>query len=304
MVTAEGYLDHIQKLLRDNDIPKLPEEYTENSLLVQIHEDLTAIRETIAAFSSGDFSSDINIQGVIPGCLKTLQSHLRQLTWQVQMRKSLAIINDKLHKEVEHMEQLKESEAHLEFLANHDPLTGILNRRAFIEIVSGELANAAEIYAPCCLAMMDIDHFTNFNETYGHSAGDEALCHTVKTIESKLRKHDFLGRYGEGKFILFFYGIDEKIGVNVLERLREILSSSPVPLESGSAKIYASFGFVVTKTNEKEKVEEKGNILKLIEEADAALFTAKQAGRNRVVGFVEGMRVREGGDGIEVEVGE
>jgi diguanylate cyclase (GGDEF)-like protein len=151
--------------------------------------------------------------------------------------------------------------------------------------------------------MMDIDHFKNFNETYGHSAGDEALCHTVKTIESKLRKHDFMGRYGEGKFILFFYGVDEKIVGKVLERLRENLSASPVPLESGSVKIQASFGFVAARNNEKEQGEEKGYIIKLIEEADAALFAAKQAGRNRVVGFVEGMRVHEG-DGIVGEVGE
>jgi diguanylate cyclase (GGDEF)-like protein len=272
MVTAEGYLEHIQKLLRDNDIPKLPEEYAENPLLVQIHEDLKVMRETLAAFSS-------------------LQ----------KKKESLAIINDKLRKEVEHMEHLKESEAHLEFLASHDPLTGILNRRSFIEIVSNELANAAELYIPCCIAMMDIDHFTKFNETYGHSAGDEALRHKVKTVESKLRKHDFMGRYGEGKFILFFFGVDEKIGENVLERLRENLSASPVPLENGSAAIHASFGFVAARTDEKEKVEEKGYILKLIEDADAALFAAKQAGRDRVVGFGQGMGLK-GGDGL-VEVG-
>jgi diguanylate cyclase (GGDEF)-like protein len=298
MVTAEGYLDHIQKLLRDNDIPKLPEEYAENPLLVQIHEDLTAIRETITAFSAGDFSPDITIQGIIPDYLKTLQTHIHQLA----KKESLKIINDELRKEVEHIEHLKESEAHLEFLASHDPLTGLINRRSFIEIASSELANAAELYVPCCLAMMDIDHFTKFNETHGQEAGDEALRHTVKTIESKLRKHDFLGRYGEGKFILFFYGVDEKIGLKVLERLRENLSETPVPLENGSAAIHASFGFVAARTDEKEKVEEKGYILKLIEDADAALFAAKQAGRDRVAVFGQGMEVREG-DGL-VEVGE
>ena len=269
MVTAEGFLDHIQKLLRDNDIPKLPEEYAGNPLYVQIHEDLKVMRETLAAFSS-------------------LQ----------KKKESLAIINDKLRKEVEHIEHLKENEAQLEFLASHDPLTGILNRRSFIENVSSELTNAAEFSVPCCLAMMDIDHFTKFNETHGKDAGDEALRHTVKTIESKLRKHDFMGRYGEGKFILFFYGVDEKIGANVLERLREKLSETPVPLESGPAAIYASFGFVATRTNEKERVEEKGFILKLIEDADAALLAAKQGGRDRVAGFGLGMELRGG----EIEV--
>ena len=266
MVTAEGFLDHIQKLLRDNDIPKLPEEYAENILFVEIHEDLKVMRETLAAFS-------------------LLQ----------KKKESLAIMNDKLRKEVERIEHLKESEAHLEFLASHDPLTGIINRRSFIEIVSSELTNAAELHVPCCLAMMDIDHFTKFNETHGKEAGDEALRHTVKTIESKLRKHDFMGRYGEGKFILFFYGVDEKIGMKVLERLRENLSETSVPLEKGPAVVHASFGFVATKTD--EKVEEKGYLDKLIEKADAALFAAKQAGRDRVAVFGLGMELR-GGEGL------
>ena len=128
MINTEGYLEHIQKLLRDNNVPKLPEEYAEDPLFVQIHDELKTIREILFAFSSGDFSPTINIRGVIPGCLKTLQSHLCHLVWQVQMvekGETLAVINDKLRKEVEEMESLKESEAHFKFLASHDPLKGV-----------------------------------------------------------------------------------------------------------------------------------------------------------------------------------
>jgi len=319
MSNTEEYLKHIQKLLRDSKVPVLPEEYAEDPLMVQIHEELIAIREILRAFSSGDFSPSITVRGIIPGCLKNLQANLRHLIWQVQMvekgdfsqqvhfmgefsdafnsmvrifslslskqqehGETLAVINDKLRKEVEHMETLKESNAHLKFLASHDPLTGVLNRRAFIEMVEVELANAAYFCVPCCLAMMDIDHFKSFNDTYGHLAGDEALRHTVRTIEAMLRKKDVMGRYGGEEFILFFYDTDEETGLRVLERLRAYLSESPVSLVNGPVEIHASFGLAVI---DREKSAEKEYVQKLIHEADTALYAAKLTGRNKVVLF-------------------
>jgi len=326
MNNNEGYLEHIQKLLRNNNVPELPEEYADNPLMIQIHDELKSIREILRAFSSGDFSPSVTIRGIIPGCLKSLQSNLRHLIWQVQMiekgdfsqevqfmgefsgafnsmvrrfslslsklqekGETLAVINDKLRKEVEDMENLKESEAHFKFLASHDPLTGILNRRAFIEMAGVELANAAYLNVPCCLAMMDIDHFKNFNDTYGHLAGDEALRHTVKTIEAKLRKNDFMGRYGGEEFILFFYNTDEETGLTVLERLRKSLADSPVPLMEDPVAIHASFGLAVT---EVKRSTEKGYVQKVIHDADTALYAAKLAGRNRVVLFSPEMESR------------
>jgi len=319
MTNLEECLAHILKLLRDNKVPELPEEYSENPLMVQIHDDLKTIRKILREFSSGDFSADINTRGIIPGCLKSLQANLRHLIWQVQMiekgdftqkvhfmgefseafngmvrifslslsklqekGETLAAINDKLRKEVEHIEVLKESEAHFKFLASYDTLTGALNRRSFIEKVEIELANAAYLSIPCCLAMMDIDHFKNFNDTYGHLAGDEALRHTVNTIEPMLRKNDFMGRYGGEEFVIFFYNTDEKTGLKALERLRANLSKSPVPLEKGPVKITASFGLAVA---EKEKTSEKNYVQKLIHSADTALYSAKVSGRNMVVLF-------------------
>jgi diguanylate cyclase (GGDEF)-like protein len=327
MINTEKFPEHIQKLLRDSSIPELPEEYAEDPLIVQIHEDLKAIREILHSFSSGDFSPAITVRGIIPGCLKTLQANLRHLIWQVQMvekgdfsqevhfmgefsnafnsmvrifslslsklqekGETLTVINDKLRKEVAHVETLKESEAHYKFLASHDPLTGILNRRAFIEMAEVELANAAYFCLPCCLAMMDIDHFKKFNDTYGHLAGDEALRHTVKIIETKLRKNDFMGRYGGEEFILFFYDADEKTGLRVLERLRNYLSESPVSLEKDHVAITASFGFAAV---DREKSLEKGYIQKLIHDADTALYAAKLSGRNRVVLFSPEMKETE-----------
>ncbi|GBU26511.1 hypothetical protein R84B8_00021 [Treponema sp. R8-4-B8] len=244
MKKTEEYLEHILKLLRDNNVPDLPDEYAEDPLIVQIHEELKKI---------------IHKKG-----------------------ETLAVINDKLRKEVEHVEILKESNAHFKFLASHDPLTGILNRRAFIEMAEIELATAAYLHVPCCLAMMDIDHFKSFNDTYGHLAGDEALRHAVKIVEAKLRKKDFMGRYGGEEFIFFFYDTDKETGLVVLERLRAYLSESPVSLVKGPVEIHASFGITEIEAG---KSLENGYIQKLIHDADMALYAAKLAGRNRVVLF-------------------
>ncbi|GHV84619.1 hypothetical protein AGMMS50230_02270 [Spirochaetia bacterium] len=315
------YLEHIRKLLRDNKIPELGEDLEEIPLLCQIHEELKTIRQVMLSFSAGDFSPAITVRGIIPGCLKALQAHLRHLIWQVQMvekgdftqevrfmgefseafnrmvsqlnttltalrqkEEALVITNNMLRNEVAHhssaMEALQESEARLQFLASHDSLTGVLNRRSFIELAKSELQNAAIRSIPCCLSMMDIDHFKRFNDTYGHLAGDETLRHVVHTVSQGLRKGDFLGRYGGEEFVFFFYNADKTTGAGVVERLRKNLAETPVALENGPVSVYASFGIA------ESFMEDPGNddyVQKLINDADTALYAAKRAGRNRVM---------------------
>ena len=300
MDRTQEYLEHIYKLLRDIKVPELSEEFAEDPLLAQIHGELKAIREIMIAFSSGDFSPTITARGVIPGCLKALQANLRHLIWQVKLvekgdfsqeikfmgefshafNNMLRKLRIRLSELQEHEKNLKESEARFKFLANHDPLTGVYNRRSFIELAGVELSNAASLSVPCCLAMMDIDHFKLFNDTYGHLAGDEALRHAVKTIEVTLRKNDFMGRYGGEEFILFFYDTDEETGFRVVERLRKNLPEKPVFLKNGPVSIYASFGVVASSM---EDPKDKDYVQTLISDADTALYAAKKAGRNRVI---------------------
>jgi len=300
MDRSKEYLEHINKLLRDNTVPELREEFKDEPLLVQIHEDLKTTREIMKAFSAGDFSHTITTRGIISGCLKAIQANLNHLIWRLQMVEkgnfsqeirymgefSLAFnsmvrtLRSSMTEMKEQEKNLKESEARFKFLASHDPLTSVYNRRSFIELAGVALNKASNLSAPCCLAMMDIDHFKNFNDTYGHLAGDEALRHTVKTIEATLRKNDFMGRYGGEEFIIFFYDTDEGTGMKVLERLRKNLPEKPVFLKDGPVSIYASFGLVgnsMADPNSKDYVKE------LINAADTALYTAKKAGRNKVV---------------------
>jgi len=238
----------------------------------------------------GDFTQEVRFMGEFSNAFNSMVRILGLSLSKLQEKgETLAAINDKLRKELEDMDSIKESEAHFKFLASHDTLTGILNRQAFIEKAHIELANAAYLCVPCCLAMMDIDHFKNFNDTYGHLAGDEALRHAVRLIESSLRKNDFMGRYGGEEFILFFYDTDEETGLRVLERLRTCLIESPVSLLEGTVTITASFGLAVV---DREKSADKEFIQKVIHDADTALYAAKLSGRNRVMLFREEMESR------------
>ena len=300
MDRTQECLKHIQKLLQDKKIPKLEKELADNPLLAEIHDELETIRKLLKAFSCGNFSSDITVRGKIPGCLKSLQANLRHLTWQVQMiekgdfsqevhfmgefstafNNMVRKLQSSLTELQEQKKNLKQSEARFKFLANHDSLTGVLNRRSFLELAEVELNNAADESVLCCMVMMDIDHFKIFNDTYGHLAGDEALRHAVKTIKSGLRKHDFMGRYGGEEFIIFFYGADEQVGFKIVERLRKKLAETPVTLENGDITIYSSFGVAGSVLEEHKN---SGYVQKLINNADMALYVAKKTGRNKVI---------------------
>jgi diguanylate cyclase (GGDEF)-like protein len=301
-------LEHIRGLLRNNSIPKLEGELAEQPLLSEIHTDLKTIREIMLSFSAGDFSPTIRIRGIVPGCLKALQAHLRHMIWQVQMvekgdftqrvqfmgefSSAFNSMVEKLQSEVDRnfsvMEALQESEARFKYLANHDPLTGALNRSSFMDLAAMELKRCGS-KEPSCFAMLDIDHFKIFNDTYGHLAGDETLRHVVKVVTAGLRKHDFLGRYGGEEFTFFFPEADEKTGMAIAERLRSNLEASPVMLESGPVMVTASLG--VTLSDQAETTEYSDQVQRLINYADMAMYSAKRSGRNKVMAYIPGMDI-------------
>jgi diguanylate cyclase (GGDEF)-like protein len=317
-------LEHIKKLLKDNTIPPLEGELAEVSILQDIHQDLKVIREVVYSFSMGDLSPIIKIRGIIPGCLKTLQAHLRHMIWQVQMveqgdfaqqiqflgefstafnnmvhqfdttlkmlkekEEALTALAESLRDEVDRrdstVEALRESESQFKYLASHVPLTGALNRRSFMDRAIIELATAMHHNISCGIAMMDIDLFKQFNDTYGHPAGDEVLRHIVSIISSMLRKNDFLGRYGGEEFVFYFSQVDQKTTIAIAERVREAIANTPVILKSGPVFISASFGIAMFKNS--EDPDEILDLETCIYNADIALYQAKKGGRNKVVCF-------------------
>jgi diguanylate cyclase (GGDEF)-like protein len=276
-------LNHIRKLLRDVSVPPLEGGLAENPLLNEIHQELETIRELLKSFSKGDISPEITIPGIIPGFLKTLQFHLNDLK---EKEKTLRELANGLRREVNVrnsvVEALQESESRFKYLAGHDPLTGALHRRSFMERAGVELETSLALKVPCGVVMMDLDHFKNFNDTWGHQAGDVALCHVVSVITSLLRKNDFLGRYGGEEFVFLFSNADEATGILIAERVREALENNPVNLENGAVVITASFGLAMA---DFEKNQDEKYIDALINNADSALYQAKREGRNRVICF-------------------
>ncbi len=164
----------------------------------------------------------------------------------------------------------------MEGLAMTDPLTGLRNARFFDPYLEQELEAARRDEQPLSVVMIDIDHFKTFNDTHGHPAGDEALRTFARVVGGAIRSSDVAARYGGEEFIvaLRHAGIQE---ANALaERIRIAVEQAIVELGPGRyARITASFGVASTEMN----VHDQKSLVSL---ADAALYRAKEAGRNRV----------------------
>ncbi len=162
----------------------------------------------------------------------------------------------------------------LQKLATTDELTGILNRREFLSASIKELNRARRYSRPCSLIMLDIDHFKNINDMYGHSEGDRALKHVVNIVRDNIREIDIFGRYGGEEFTLLLPEVDSDAGFHTAERLRSFIESNPIPMNSGSISITASFGVAVFNGEDIDLDE-------LIRRSDEAMYEAKSSGRNR-----------------------
>jgi two-component system cell cycle response regulator len=124
--------------------------------------------------------------------------------------------------------------------------------------------------------MIDIDHFKNLNDTYGHMAGDAVLRDFTRRITASLRPYDAVGRYGGEEFLVLLPGCDLDAGIRHAERLRILLSEEPFDTSEGRHSTTCSLGVASTSASGPHSTEP------LIRAADAALYRAKRNGRNRV----------------------
>jgi len=169
----------------------------------------------------------------------------------------------------------KAMEARLMELATADPLTGVANRRHFLEKAEAEVQRAARYGHPLSLALMDLDHFKKVNDTHGHHVGDEALQHFCRVLGSMLRDVDLVGRIGGEEFAVLLPETDLAQASRAAERMRAALEASPVPAESGPLPLTLSAGVATYGPG-------AGTIDALLQKADAAMYQAKSAGRNQV----------------------
>ena len=176
----------------------------------------------------------------------------------------------------------REKDAALEqatWLAQHDPLTGCLNRRTWFEAF-GQAITELNDGSSCGLAMLDIDLFKRVNDTYGHTSGDAAIQHVVQKISDQIGDEASLGRFGGEEFVVFLVLTEKAIaegkpGIEALmEQVRGTLEGSPLEAEEGLIHLTISIG-----ATEYRSGETPGDAL---QRADDALYAAKAGGRNQV----------------------
>lgn len=164
--------------------------------------------------------------------------------------------------------------AKAEHAANRDFLTGAWSRRAFFELAERELVRAKRNRCPLALLLLDVDHFKRINDTVGHAAGDKVLIDVVAHAEEAIRDVDYLARIGGEEFAVLLPETGRLAAVHVAERLRKALERSAS----------TDFGVSYTVSIGMATWRDEESFHELMSRADAALYVAKEAGRNRVVG--------------------
>lgn len=172
-------------------------------------------------------------------------------------------------------------EDRLRQLATTDSLTGIYNRSRFMDL-SAELLYAAAAVRPVSFVLMDIDHFKNINDRFGHSTGDEALRHVVGICKRHLRPADLFGRYGGEEFVFCLPDTPPEEAARLCNRIREDIAASPLTAQGGEIRITASFGAAASNGIPGADDALETMLETLLTAADQALYASKHAGRNCV----------------------
>ncbi len=170
--------------------------------------------------------------------------------------------------------ELMQAQESLRFHAEHDALTGVLNRRAIRDLLRKELARCRREKNTLGIILADVDHFKKINDRYGHGAGDAVLVTAVQRICSTLRSYDVVGRYGGEEFLIIAPGCDLELARKIAERICAAVGEQPVDLGDENATITLSLGVTLGTAESDPEF--------LVTLADTAMYQAKRNGRNRV----------------------
>ncbi|WP_394224120.1 diguanylate cyclase [Alteromonas gracilis] len=163
----------------------------------------------------------------------------------------------------------------LQYDANFDYLSGLLNRRAFHVVAEQAIATQHRLKRPVSVVMIDIDFFKQINDTYGHEVGDKAICHVAKLLKMSCRNADSVARIGGEEFALLLLDTDGPGAFKLADKLRERISENPLDIDGKLINITVSAGvFCIS--------EEHESIESALSKADDALYKAKENGRNYV----------------------
>jgi len=238
-----------------------------------VHAHVQDIQSTVEAAPE---SSQLKQQ--IQGRLDAIRKHLEQYreteeTRQQQLEIQLAHLNSRVHGMENEGEKLRQRLQEKHEQAVRDPLTGLHNRLAYDERIMQEFARWKRYGQPMVLMMIDVDHFKNVNDTYGHKAGDKALVLIADQLRNYLRESDFLARFGGEEFVVLMPETDLESAVIAAEKLRAAVEECQFHYQNTQVNITFSAGLAQLRKND--------NPESLFQRADEAMYRAKEAGRNQ-----------------------
>ena len=167
----------------------------------------------------------------------------------------------------------------LRFAATHDFLTNLLNRAEILASLQRELSRSEREGRPAAVILADLDHFKRINDTLGHSAGDAVLCEVAQRLKSSLRPYDVAGRYGGEEFLLVLPSCSLENATRRADQIRLLVSNEAIQTPFGSASMTISMGITVSDCTLSLTVKD------LLQQADMALYRAKENGRNCVQAY-------------------
>jgi len=202
-----------------------------------------------------------------------IRSHARNYVLQTERDAAFFALREMKKK-------LEKSNRQLHSMSMQDGLTGISNRRHFDETLEEELKTAGNTKSPLSLILIDIDHFKLYNDSYGHQAGDECLINVAKTIAKQCKNaEDLAARYGGEEFVILLPSTAEKDAFAVADRVRKAIEKLNIEHNDSSTAKHVSISLGIGTMVADENLDAKA----LIERSDAALYKAKENGRNQTV---------------------
>ncbi len=184
-----------------------------------------------------------------------------------RLQESLVKMNDSL-------EKLAAAREALQHQATHDSMTGAMNRSAIVEALDRELSRAVRSETKVAVLMIDLDHFKDINDRFGHHAGDVAIIAAATRMQDCIRAHDAMGRYGGEEFLVVIPESDYPVALQIAERIRKELSAKPVMWHSNEITLTATIGVAVSRLGDTAQP--------LLRRADVALYTGKISSRNTI----------------------
>ncbi len=249
-------------------------------LFQEVWQQMKDLRQLSIGLSKGDLSDRVKSRGYVVSNLKAVQANLRHLTWQSKhiaqgdYSQTVDFLGEISEAFNDMTEKLNLAKQQLMDQANLDALTNVPNRLALNEFLAAAFGRFQKNKDPMSLLLIDVDHFKQINDTYGHLVGDEVLRVVAKRLEKQVRGTDFFARFGGEEFVAALIKADNETSQIACARMLKAISGSPIILRD-QQKIPVTISVGLSAAQPEDTRYED-----ILLRSDMALYKAKEAGRN------------------------